>query len=181
MLRFFGFIFLLMLFASGICLYVYRTPLAQYILSSAFHAEVLIDDVSIGWHKISFYGLRVPKAFFSVKRVTIEMPYSSFCNKEVEIDEITIEEPHLVPFIPKLPKSGSSRHFSIDKLVILNMHIPHVKPIPYIELHGIGKRSPILLESVMNEVMSKVVSSAKLPSLSLDALKEEAKRVLLEK
>ncbi len=196
LIRWLIFLIVVLCLLAGIIVWLSRISVVESILSQKLDTDVTVEDVSLGWNQVTLKNLRlknlpqskVPYAF-EAQSVTIQMSPFELGKKEIHVQRIKIQDPHLTvelynsagndnnwaSILKRIPSpqtvtaapSELSHFYIIDRLSITNLQIDlltdnkttSLPKIPYLELHDVGRNHTLTLAQLCQQLFVAILEA----------------------
>ncbi len=189
LIKFLILVVLIVAVVGGGYLWSTRISTLERFFSKWLNTKVTIEDVHLGWGKLSIEGLKIvnpsqstyPYAFQG-GLIAVEIDPFELFKKIIHIERIKIQNPTIglelynssgsdnnwARLLSSLPSGGGERKFIVKKLTILNLRISAIRSngkeisipsIPYLVFENLGERGALTLSQLGHVIFQTILQS----------------------
>lgn len=183
MVRFFSFLFVILIVGLSIYVWIDRIGICEKVLSKCLGHETVIEDIAFGWEKIKLKNLKIKNApnpilpfALQADKVILKVKPTAFFKEKIVIDAVSIENLKLGVLL--LNKAGTEHNWQLKETACIKKHfqIAHykidnleceaftcngkplkVKGIPHIEFLNLGVKQGMTLLQINNTVFELIL------------------------
>ncbi len=188
MIRIIILVLVLALLLGGVYVWLTRVSSVEHFLSKRLNAEVVIQDVRLGWGRLTLEGLKIKNPSssamadaFQCSEFDLEMSPSALFKSTVYIDRITIHDPVIgvelynssgsdnnwVRLLRGFP-SGGDQKYVIRKLTLTNLQFEvlrsngkrlSVPVVPVLEFENLGEKGALSVSQLARVIFQTLLNN----------------------